>query len=56
MAGFIYSLRNEIERYFVKMKQRPRFATRSDKTAASYLGFALLTAIRLRVRRIVNMA
>ena len=54
--GFIYSLRNQIERCFAKMKQSRRFATRYDKTAASYLGFALLTAIRLRVRRFVNTA
>lgn len=54
--GFIYSLRNQIHLCFATMTQSRRFSACYDKTAARSLGFALLNAIRLRVRRIGNTA
>ena len=48
--AFIYALRNRIERCFNKLKCSRRFATRYDKTAASYLGFIQITAARLWFR------
>jgi transposase len=54
--GWIYSLRNQIERCFCKLKQNRRIATRYDKTANSYLGFAIVGALRLWIRHFVNTA
>jgi transposase len=54
--GFIYALRNRIERCFAKLKQNRRIATRYDKTANSYLGFAVIGALRLWIRHFVNTA
>jgi transposase len=48
--GFVYALRNQIERCFNKLKCARRLATRYDKTAASYLGFIQITAARPWVR------
>ena len=48
--GFIYALRNRIERCFNKLKCSRRLATRYDKTAASYLGFIHIAAARLWFR------
>jgi len=48
--GFIYALRNQIERCFNKLKCARRLATRYDKTAASYLGFIQIVATRLWFR------
>jgi transposase len=45
--GYIYALRNLVERCFAKLKHSRRLATRYDKTADSYLGFVLLASIRL---------
>lgn len=45
-----YTLRNRVERCFNKLKCARRLATRYDKTAASYLGFIHITAVRLWVR------
>jgi len=45
--GFIYALRNLIERCFNKLKNARRLATRYDKTAASYLAFVEIAAARL---------
>ena len=53
---FAYRLRNRIERTFGRMKNARRMATRYDQTAASYLGFVQVTAIRLWVRHFVNAA
>lgn len=50
----IYALRNRIERCFNKLKNFRRLATRYDKTAASYLGFVQIAAIRLWMRAFVN--
>jgi transposase len=54
--GFVYALRNRIERCFNKLKQSRRIATRYDKTSASFLGFALIGAIRFWIRHFVNTA
>jgi transposase len=50
----IYALRNRIERCFNKLKNARRLATRYDKTAASYLGFIHVVAIRLWMKAFVN--
>ena len=50
--SFIYALRNRIERGIGRLKNARRVATRYDKTAASYLGFVQLTAIRLWLRHL----
>ena len=52
--GRIYALRNHIERCFSKLKQNRRIATRYDKTAESYLGFAVISALRLWIKHYVN--
>lgn len=54
--GFIYALRNRIERGIGRLKNARRVATRYDKTAASYLGFVQITAIRVWIRHFVNTA
>ena len=45
--GFVYALRNQIERCFNKLKCSRRLATRYDKIAESYLGFINITVARL---------
>ena len=45
-----YALRNRIERCFNKLKCSRRFATRYDKTAASYLGFIQIISARLWIK------
>ena len=52
--GYIYALRNLIERCFSKLKHSRRLATRYDKTAASYVVFVLIASARLWVRHFVN--
>lgn len=52
--GYIYALRNRIERCFNKLKNSRRLATRYDKTAASYLGFVHIAAIRIWTNAFVN--
>jgi transposase len=54
--GYIYALRNLIERCFSKLKHSRRLATRYDKTTASYIGFVLIASARLWVRHFVNTA
>jgi transposase len=54
--GFIYVLRNQVERCISKLKQARRLATRYDKTAASYAGFVLIASIRMWIKHFVNMA
>jgi transposase len=46
----LYSLRNRIERYFNKIKNARRVATRYDKLALSFLAFVELTSIRYWIR------
>src|SRR3546814_18755270 len=50
----IYALRNMVERWFNKLKNARRLATRYDKTANSYLGFIHIISIRLWMRKFVN--
>ena len=42
--------RNLVERFFNKIKQCRRIATRYDKRAANYLAFIKLAAIRIWLR------
>ena len=46
----LYRQRNLVERFFNKIKQCRRVATRYDKLAANYLAFVKLAAIRLWLR------
>ena len=50
--GFIYALRNRIERCINKLKNARRLATRYDKTAASFLGFIEIVSARLWFRHL----
>ena len=45
-----YRARNLTERFFSKIKQYRRVATRYDKLAANYLAFVKLAFIRIRLR------
>ena len=54
--GFIYALRNRIERCINRLKNARRLATRYDKTAARYLAFIHIVSNRLWVRHFVNTA
>ncbi|WP_274424441.1 IS5 family transposase [Chelativorans sp. YIM 93263] len=45
-----YALRNRIERFFNRLKQSRRIATRYDKLASSFLGFVQLATIRQWIR------
>ena len=47
---YLYRARNLIERFFNKIKQCRRVATRSDKLAANYLAFIKLASIRIWLR------
>jgi transposase len=46
----LYRSRNLVERFFNKIKQCRRIATRHDKLAANYLAFIKLASIRLWIR------
>ena len=54
--GFLYALRNMVERCFNKLKQSRRLPTRYDKTASSFLGFVLIASTRLWIRYFVHTA
>lgn len=43
----LYALRNRIERFFNKLKNARRVATRYDKTVNSFLGFIQLASIKI---------
>jgi transposase len=47
---YLYRARNLIERFFHKIKQCRRVATRYDKLAANYLAFIKLASIRIWLR------
>jgi transposase len=49
-SPYLYRGRNLIERFFNKLKQYRRVATRYDKLAANYLAFVQLASIRLWLR------
>lgn len=46
-SPYLYRARNLIERFFNKIKQSRRVATRYDKLAANYLAFVKLASIRM---------
>ena len=46
----LYALRNRIERFFNKLKNARRVATRYDKTVDSFLAFVQLASIRIWLR------
>ena len=43
----IYGLRQRIERYFGKLKENKRVATRYDKHDTAFLGFVAIAAIKI---------
>jgi transposase len=45
-----YRARNRVERFFNRIKQCRRVATRYDKLAVNYLAFVQLASIRLWLR------
>jgi transposase len=45
-SPYLYRRRNSVERFFNKIKQCRRIATRYDKLAANYLAFVKLASIR----------
>jgi hypothetical protein len=49
-SPYLYRARNLIERFFNKIKQYRRVATRYDKLAANYLAFVKLASIRIWLR------
>jgi transposase len=46
-SPYLYRARNLVERFFNKIKQCRRVATRYDKLATNYLAFIQLASIRL---------
>jgi transposase len=46
----VYALRNRIERFFNRLKNSRRVATRYDKLTASFAGFVLLATTRIWIR------
>ena len=49
-SPYLYRARNLIERFFNKIKQCRRVATRYDNLAANYLAFVKLASIRIWLR------
>jgi transposase len=52
----IYRERNLVERFFNKLKQFRRIATRYDKLGATFLAYIKLAAVRIRLRSIESTA
>lgn len=50
LSPYLYRARNRVERFFNRIKQCRRVATRYDKLAANYLAFVQLASIRLWLR------
>lgn len=48
----IYRQRNHVERFFNKLKQFRRIATRHDKLGATFFAFIQLAAVRISLRSI----
>ena len=46
----LYRLRNRVERFFNKLKQFRRIATRYDQLAANYLAMTKIATIRIWLR------
>jgi hypothetical protein len=49
-SPYLYRARNLVERFFNRIKQCRRVATRYDKLAANYLAFIKLASIRIWLR------
>jgi transposase len=49
-SPYLYRARNLVERFFNKIKQCRRVATRYDKLAVNYLAFVKLASIRILLR------
>lgn len=49
-SPYLYRARNQVERFFNRIKRCRRVAARYDRLAANYLAFVQLAAIRLRLR------
>ena len=45
-----YGLRNRIERFFNRVKNARRVATRYDKLIESFAAFVILATIRIRIK------
>jgi len=52
----IYRERNRVERFFNKLKQFRRIATRYDKLGATFFAFIQLAAVRISLRSIESTA
>jgi len=50
LQPYLYRARNRVERFFNRIKQCRRVATRYDRLAANYLAFVQLASIRLWLR------
>jgi transposase len=48
----LYRERNNVERFFNKLKQFRRIATRYDKLGANFMAFIQLAAVRISLRLI----
>ena len=48
--GELYKERNHVERFFAKLKQFRRVATRYDKLLVNFMGFVKLAAIAIWLR------
>ena len=48
----LYRERNRVERFFNKLKQFRRIATRYDKLGTSFMAFIQLAAVRISLRLI----
>jgi transposase len=48
----LYRERNNVERFFNKLKQFRRIATRYDKLGATFMAFVQLAAVRISLRLI----
>jgi len=48
----LYRERNNVERFFNKLKQFRRIATRYDKLGATFMAFIQLAAVRISLRLI----
>jgi transposase len=53
-SPYFYRARNLVERFFNKIKQCRRIATRYDRLAANYLAFIKLASIRIWLRAYPN--
>jgi len=49
-SPYLYRARNQVERFFNRIKQCRWMATRYDRLAANYLAFVQLASIRLWLR------